>query len=63
MRVRMIKTAADNTGVYAAGSEYELDPAIAQVWVSRGAAVALDTVEEAVAEPVVEQSTRRRRKT
>ena len=67
MRVRMLKTAANADGVYAEGKEYDLDQALALVWVERGAAEALEAVpaaapiEEVVAvDAVIEKAVGRR---
>jgi hypothetical protein len=46
MKIRMLKTAANAEGVYAQGLEYDLDMAIAKVWVERGAAEALEAMPE-----------------
>ena len=68
MKVRMIKTAANAEGVYAEGKEYDMDQALALVWIERGAAEALEpvpapapAVEEVVAvNAVIEKAVGRR---
>lgn len=60
MRVKMLKTAANNDGVFLQGQEYDLDPMLATMWVSRGAAEALDFIETAMVEPVAEQAVKAR---
>jgi hypothetical protein len=67
MKIRMLKTAANAEGVYAQGLEYDLDIAIAKLWVERGAAEALEAlpapapVEEMVAvSAVIEKAVGRR---
>jgi hypothetical protein len=54
MKVRMIKTAANAEGVYAEGKEYDLDIALAEIWVARGAAEALESFPAPEPEPVEE---------
>lgn len=49
MRVRMLKTAANNDGVFNEGKEYDLAPELAKMWVARGAAVALEPLVETAA--------------
>jgi hypothetical protein len=67
MKIRMLKTAANAAGVYAQGLEYDLDIALAKLWVDRGAAEALEAlpepapIEEKIADTaVVEKAVARR---
>jgi hypothetical protein len=65
MRVKMLKTAANNEGVFNAGLEYDLAPAVAKAWIARGAAEALEAepeVEQAVMRPVAEKAVARPRR-
>lgn len=64
MKIVMMKTAASDAGVFMEGKTYETDAATAEMWIRRGAAVAVDAagkIETAAAEPVAERAVRRGR--